>query len=66
MLKQRKGSGLRYRPRCFSRPDDVIAICFAALHESVSGTKQTFHGSVPMSAFGGKADMLIMLANVCF
>jgi hypothetical protein len=35
----------------------------ASATTSAFGTKQTFRGSVPMSAFGGKADMLIMLAN---
>ena len=30
---------------------------FAALHMSAFGTKRTFHDGVPMSAFGGKADI---------
>jgi len=29
----------------------------AAVHESAFGTKRTFRRSVPMSAFGGEADM---------
>src|SRR5262249_18400377 len=34
----------------------VVAV-YAALHESAFGTKQTSRGLVPMSAFGGKADI---------
>jgi hypothetical protein len=38
----------------------------AALHESAFGTKRTSRGWVPMSAFGGKADIKRMRCNVCF
>ena len=34
-----------------------IRILFAAVHESASGTKRTSNCRLPMSAFGGKADM---------
>src|SRR6516162_11682420 len=39
--------------KMLARADRLIA----AVHESAFGTKRTFHDRVPMSAFGGKADI---------
>ena len=46
-----------------ARADEVIE-CASAM--SAFGTKRTFHGSVPMSAFGGKADIQLIRPDVCF
>src|SRR5262249_22141448 len=51
----------RTRPR---RRADRIGSVFAAVHESAFGTKRTFRGLVPMSAFGGKADIVRKSQNV--
>jgi hypothetical protein len=44
-------------PALLAHADEVIAIFFAALHESAFGTKRTSLWSRSMSAFGGKADI---------
>ena len=46
------------------RRGDRIAMFYAAVHESAFGTKRTFRGVVPMSAFGGKADISRTFRNV--
>jgi hypothetical protein len=38
---------------------------FAAVHESAYGTKRTLRDQVPMSTFGGKADIVEKRVNVC-
>src|SRR5262249_24528320 len=42
----------------------LVVTVYAALHESAFGTKRTFRGLVPMSAFGGKADIVRKSQNV--
>jgi hypothetical protein len=37
---------------------------FAAMHESASGTKRTWHLPLSMSALGGKADISLTPHNV--
>ena len=39
---------------------------FTRLRMSAFGTKRTFAHALHMSAFGGKADMTVCIANVCF
>jgi hypothetical protein len=57
-------SGDHFARRC-GRGDRIAAV-FAALHMSAIGTKRTFRDCVPMSAFGGKADIAQTGLNVCF
>ena len=51
------GNGIRPRTLARAARGDRTAAFFAALHMSAFGTKRTFHSQVPMSAFGGKADI---------
>ena len=44
-----------YRPRYLLAKIRQYMLRIAALHMSAFGTKRTFRGSVPMSAFGGSA-----------
>jgi len=48
------------------RRGDRIAMFDAAVHESAIGTKRTSRDWVPMSAFGGKADIDWRCRNVRF
>src|SRR6516165_2453342 len=43
-----------------------VKISLANSEPSTHGTKRTSRGSVPMSAFGGKADITRTCADVCF
>ena len=43
-----------------------ISHYFAAVRESACGTKRTSRHAQPMSAFGGKADIVLRRSNVCF
>jgi hypothetical protein len=43
-----------------------MKLLFAAVHESVIGTKRTSYSRCRMSAFGGKADIAVSDLHVCF
>jgi CRP-like cAMP-binding protein len=45
-------------------PSEWASVHIAAVHESAFGTKRTSRAGVPMSAFGGKADMMRMCPDV--
>src|SRR5262249_1890925 len=47
-------------------PGTIILLEICAVHESAYGTKRTSRGCVPMSAFGGKADIALRCPNVRF
>jgi hypothetical protein len=66
-LKAANAIALNVPASLVARADEVIEQdSFAAAHESASGTKRTSELTQPMSAFGGKADMVISELDVRF
>jgi hypothetical protein len=53
-------------PKLLTVPPMIVMTLFAAVHLSASGTKRTYRAAPHMSAFGGKADIVIALRNVRF
>jgi hypothetical protein len=51
-------------PTCPRGQGDRLEMLFAAVHESASGPKRTWASALPMSALGGKADIVCCSANV--
>src|SRR5450631_4538864 len=53
-------------PTLLAQADDVnrIGVLFAAVHESLVGTKRTCRGRLKMSAHRGKADLALRAARM--